>query len=158
MPDPFDERSARIVNKIVSGGQTGVDRAGLDVAIQLGIDHGGWCPKGRRAEDGRIPGCYQLAEADSDEYAFRTERNVVDSDGTLILFFATLRGGTELTYRLARSTANRSSWSTCTIPSRSAQSVSGSASRQSACSTSPAPGRASARASTRCRRTISNAC
>lgn len=100
--EAFDKSVAPIVDKIVSGGQTGVDRAGLDVAIALGIEHGGWCPKGRRAEDGRIPECYQLDETESPDYAVRTERNVVDSDGTLILYFAALRGGTELTYRLAQ--------------------------------------------------------
>lgn len=86
----------------MSGGQTGVDRAGLDVAIALGIDHGGWCPKGRRAEDGPIPACYRLTETESDDYAVRTAWNVVDSDGTLILYFGVLRGGTELTHRLAQ--------------------------------------------------------
>ncbi len=101
-PGSSDEGAPLIVDRVVSGGQTGVDRAGLDVAIELGIDHGGWCPNGRRAEDGRIPDCYQLAETDSSDYAVRTEQNVIDSDGTLILYFAQLRGGTELTYRLAR--------------------------------------------------------
>ena len=97
-----DQPASTIVDKIVSGGQTGVDRAGLDVAIELGIQHGGWCPKGRRDENGRIPACYLLQETDSEDYADRTERNVVESDGTLILYFATLRGGTELTYRLTQ--------------------------------------------------------
>ena len=97
-----DERPATCVGKVVSGGQTGVDRAGLDVAIALGIEHGGWCPKGRRAEDGPIPACYRLSETESDDYAVRTERNVVDSDGTLILYSGVLRGGTQLTYRLAQ--------------------------------------------------------
>ncbi len=100
--ESLDERASPIVDKIVSGGQTGVDRAGLDVAIELEIEHGGWCPQGRRAKDGRIPDCYQLRETDSPDYAVRTEQNVVDSDGTLILYFAKLRGGTELTSRLAR--------------------------------------------------------
>lgn len=98
----FGESASSIVDRIVSGGQTGVDRAGLDVAIELGIEHGGWCPQGRRAEDGPIPDCYELKETDSPDYAVRTEQNVIDSDGTLILYFATLRGGTELTYRLAQ--------------------------------------------------------
>lgn len=99
-PESLDRRGAALVDKIVSGGQTGVDRAGLDVAIALGIEHGGWCPSGRRAEDGRIPACYQLVETDSPDYAVRTEQNVIDSDGTLILYFAELRGGTEFTYRM----------------------------------------------------------
>lgn len=101
-PEVVDGPVVPILEKIVSGGQTGVDRAGLDVAISLGIKHGGWCPRGRRAEDGRIPECYRLTEANSADYAVRTERNVLDSDGTLILYLAELRGGTELTYRLAQ--------------------------------------------------------
>lgn len=101
-PDATDGRTSQIVERIVSGGQTGVDRAGLDVAIAWGIEHGGWCPRGRRAEDGRIPACYRLTETDSSDYAVRTEQNVNDSDGTLILYLAELRGGTELTYRLAQ--------------------------------------------------------
>lgn len=101
-PESLDRSASSFVDKIVSGGQTGVDRAGLDVAIELGIAHGGWCPRGRRAEDGPIPNCYNLQETDSPDYAARTEQNVIDSDGTLILYFATLRGGTELTYRLAQ--------------------------------------------------------
>jgi len=88
-------------SKIISGGQTGVDRAALDAAIELGIPHGGWCPAGRRSEDGRIPDRYQLAETDSTEYRVRTERNLLDSDGTLIVCRGKLRGGTKLTRRFA---------------------------------------------------------
>lgn len=88
--------------KIVSGGQTGVDRAALDAAIELGIPHGGWCPLGRLAEDGRIPDRYQLTETSSPEYPVRTERNVLDSDATLILCRGKPSGGTELTLRLAQ--------------------------------------------------------
>lgn len=73
------------VTKIVSGGQTGVDRAALDVAIELGLDHGGWCPRGRRAEDGRIPAEYQLSETASAEYVPRTRLNVRMAGGTLII-------------------------------------------------------------------------
>ncbi len=62
--------------KIVSGGQTGADRAALDFAIAHGIPQGGWCPKGRKAEDGPIPDRYQLKETPSDNYAQRTEWNV----------------------------------------------------------------------------------
>jgi hypothetical protein len=87
--------------QIVSGGQTGVDRAALDVAIFLGMEHGGWCPRGRRAESGPIPDVYQLRETESRDYSVRTERNVIDSDGTLILYRSKLSGGTELTYKLA---------------------------------------------------------
>lgn len=82
---------------LISGGQTGVDRAALDVAIQLGIPHGGWCPKGRRAEDGRIPDRYQLSELGSPRFADRTRRNVLDSDATLILAWGPLTRGTKLT-------------------------------------------------------------
>lgn len=89
------------VRCIVSGGQTGVDRGALDAAIDLGLEHGGWCPRGRLAEDGRIPGRYQLRQTKSAEYRVRTEQNVIDSDGTLILYRDRLFGGTELTRRLA---------------------------------------------------------
>ena len=87
--------------RVVSGGQTGVDRAALDVAIALDIPHGGWCPRGRLAEDGRIPDRYQLQETDSADYAVRTEWNVRDSDATLILTCGELSGGTKLTAVLA---------------------------------------------------------
>ena len=89
------------VEKIVSGGQTGVDRGALDAARQLGIRHGGWCPRGRLAEDGTIPAVYQLRETSSADYHVRTLRNVLDSDGTLILYRNALSGGSELTYRIA---------------------------------------------------------
>lgn len=88
--------------RIISGGQTGVDRAALDAAIELGIPHGGWCPLGRLAEDGPIPDRYQLRETESPEYVVRTERNVVDSDATLILHRGRISGGTKLTLQLAR--------------------------------------------------------
>ena len=90
------------IEKVVSGGQTGVDRAALDVAIYLDIPHGGWCPRGRRAEDGRIPETYQLRETSSRDYATRTEQNIIDSDGTLILYARKLSGGSGLTLRLAQ--------------------------------------------------------
>jgi hypothetical protein len=88
--------------RVVSGGQTGVDRAALDVAIELGIPHGGWCPRGRRAEDGVVPARYALAEHESPDYAARTEANVADTDATLILARGPLSGGTALTRDLAR--------------------------------------------------------
>lgn len=90
------------VERIVSGGQTGVDRGALDAAIALGIEHGGWCPRGRLAEDGPIPLHYLLHETEALEYAVRTERNVLDSDGTLVLYKGRLQRGTLLTYRLAQ--------------------------------------------------------
>ena len=83
----------------MSGGQTGVDRAALDVGIALGITHGGWCPLGRIAEDGPIPDFYHLQEHPSPKYSDRTKRNVIDSDATLILYRSSLEGGTFKTFR-----------------------------------------------------------
>jgi predicted Rossmann fold nucleotide-binding protein DprA/Smf involved in DNA uptake len=88
--------------EIVSGGQTGVDRAALDAALALGLACGGWCPRGRRAEDGPLPARYPLKETPSASYPERTEWNVRDSDGTLVLHRGRRRGGTALTLRLAR--------------------------------------------------------
>lgn len=73
-----------MVDRIISGGQSGVDRAALDAAIASGIPHGGWCPKGRLSETGTIPTQYQLNETPSEEYAQRTAWNIRDSDATLI--------------------------------------------------------------------------
>jgi len=89
------------VQRIISGGQTGVDRAALDAAISLGIERGGWCPKDRRSEDGPIPDQYQLVELDSPNYSDRTRKNVIDSDGTVVLYGSRLQGGTLLTTRYA---------------------------------------------------------
>lgn len=89
------------LQKLVSGGQTGVDGAALDAALAHYIPIGGWCPRGRRAEDGRIPPRYPLQETPSDEYEERTAWNVRDSDGTLIIAPAPLQGGTALTRREA---------------------------------------------------------
>lgn len=91
-----------VLTRIVSGGQTGVDRAALDVAIDCGLEHGGWCPKGRRAEDGPIPARYLMQETEAVDYSVRTERNVLDSDATLILYEGSLSGGTRLTWKLAQ--------------------------------------------------------
>ena len=88
--------------RVVSGGQTGVDRAALDVALELGIPCGGWCPRGRRAEDGALPARYPLQETPTEEYAERTEWNVRDSDGTLVLTRGEPSGGIALTIELAR--------------------------------------------------------
>ena len=87
--------------KIISGGQTGVDRAALDAATHSGIPVGGWCPRGRRAEDGKIPESYPLLETPSDNYAQRTEWNVRDSDATLILYRSAMTGGTLFTGKTA---------------------------------------------------------
>ena len=83
--------------RVISGGQTGVDRAALDAALTAGIDIGGWCPRGRRAEDGRIPDSYPLHETSTATYAQRTRWNVRDADATLILAAGPLTGGTALT-------------------------------------------------------------
>ncbi len=88
--------------RIISGGQTGVDRGALDAAIEQGIAHGGACPRGRRAEDGVIPYRYLLEETDSARYEVRTEKNVMDADATLLLSAGPLRGGSALTKGLAR--------------------------------------------------------
>jgi hypothetical protein len=87
---------------IISGGQTGADRVALDVAIELGIPHGGWVPRGRCAEDGRLDDKYQVQETPSGEVAERTEWNVRDADATLILSHGPLTGGSALTLALAR--------------------------------------------------------
>jgi len=90
-----------MLRRIVSGGQTGVDRAALDVALSRGLPCGGWCPRGRRAEDGRVPDHYPLQETPSREYPQRTEWNVRDSDATLVLHDGRVDRGTALTQRLA---------------------------------------------------------
>ena len=89
------------IGRIVSGGQTGVDRAALDAARAAGVACGGWCPRGRRAEDGAIPAIYPLVETDSDGYCERTRLNVRDSDGTLVLLRGALTGGAAYTARYA---------------------------------------------------------
>jgi hypothetical protein len=87
---------------LVSGGQTGVDRAALDVALERGMPCGGWCPAGRWAEDGPIDPRYPLRETPSDDPAERTEWNVRDSEGTLLLTTSAASLGTELTEEVAR--------------------------------------------------------
>jgi len=87
----------------VSGGQTGVDRAALDVALERGLRCGGWCPRGRLAEDGPLPERYPLQETPSAEYSQRTEWNVRDSDATLVLTWGPPSGGTSYTIDRARS-------------------------------------------------------
>ena len=90
------------VQRIVSGGQTGVDRAALDAALAAGLAIGGWCPRGRRAEDGAIDPRYPLVETAAAAYGQRTRRNVRDSDATLILCAGPPTGGTALTLAIAR--------------------------------------------------------
>jgi hypothetical protein len=90
-----------MIKKIISGGQTGADRAALDVAIRLGIPHGGWVPKGRIAEDGVISDDYTLQEMPPDSYPKRTEQNVKDSNGTLIISRGKPTGGSDYTREMA---------------------------------------------------------
>lgn len=87
---------------ILSGGQTGVDRAALDAAMAAGIPVAGWCPKGRRAEDGCIPNWYPLRETPSPEYHERTRWNVRDSAATVVLILGALQGGALLTVEVAK--------------------------------------------------------
>jgi len=91
-----------MLKKIISGGQTGADRAALDAAIKLGLAHGGWVPKGRRAEDGTIPSTYHLEEMPTDSYPRRTEKNIREADGTLILTHGRATGGSKLTVDIAQ--------------------------------------------------------
>lgn len=98
----MEKRLPRYDLTIVSGGQTGVDRAALDFAIARGYPHGGWCPRGRRAEDGVLHDRYQLVETESRNYRQRTRRNVTDSDATLILSIGEPEGGTLTTLRYAQ--------------------------------------------------------
>jgi hypothetical protein len=89
------------VEKIISGGQTGADQAALDAAIELGIPHGGSIPLGRKTEAGRLSDKYQLQELDTSSYPKRTEQNVTDSDGTLIMSHGALDSGSEYTSEMA---------------------------------------------------------
>jgi len=90
------------ITKIISGGQTGADRGGLDAAIYCKIHHSGWCPKGRRSEDGAIPDTYHLQETPSKSYLKRTEQNVTDSDATIIFSVGKLTGGSFRTMEFAK--------------------------------------------------------
>ena len=90
-----------MIRKIISGGQTGADRAALDAAIKLGISHGGWIPKGRLTEAGPLSDEYHLSEMSSSSYALRTEQNVIDSSGTLIISHGRLSEGSDYTRKMA---------------------------------------------------------
>jgi hypothetical protein len=90
-----------IPKKIISGGQTGVDRAALDWAISRAGDHGGWCPHGRLAQDGLLPSRYILRETQSPGYSQRTRLNIEEADATLLVHCGPLMGGSDLTQRLA---------------------------------------------------------
>ena len=91
-----------MLKKIVSGGQTGADRAALDFAINHKIPHGGWVPKGRLAGDGPLPAKYKLQEMPTDSYHQRTEQNVIESEGTVIISHGKLTGGSAYTQRMAK--------------------------------------------------------
>jgi HAD superfamily hydrolase (TIGR01509 family) len=91
-----------MITKIVSGGQTGADRAALDFAIQRNVPHGGWIPKGRLTEEGPLSDHYRLREMETVSYTKRTEQNVIDSDGTLIISHGKLTGGSALTRQFAK--------------------------------------------------------
>jgi len=95
-------RKKPVFGKIVSGGQTGAERAALDAALELGLACGGWCPKGRISEEGAIPEIYPLQEKDSSSYIARIDANVKDSDGTMVFAFGDQAGGTDLTIKSAR--------------------------------------------------------
>lgn len=90
-----------MIHKIISGGQTGADQAALDAAIKLGIEHGGWIPKGRLTEDGTLPEKYNLTEMSNSSYPLRTERNVKESTGTLIISHGQLTEGSDYTRKMA---------------------------------------------------------
>lgn len=91
-----------MLKKIISGGQTGADRAALDVAIKFNIEHGGWIPKGRKTEDGPLPLKYNLIEMDTGDYRERTKQNIIQSHGTLIVSHGKLTGGSRLTRSYAK--------------------------------------------------------
>ena len=91
-----------MIKKIISGGQTGADQAALDAAIKYGFPHGGWIPKGRKTEDGILPDKYKLKEMPTGSYQKRTEQNVIDSDGTVIISHGKLTGGSKLTQKIAK--------------------------------------------------------
>ncbi|MCG8566757.1 MAG: putative molybdenum carrier protein [Desulfobacterales bacterium] len=91
-----------MLQKIISGGQTGADRAALDVALKFNIPHGGWVPKGRRTENGPLPEIYELRETPTDEYQDRTLQNILDSQATVIFGNGPLRGGSLLTLKMAK--------------------------------------------------------
>jgi hypothetical protein len=90
-----------LIKKIISGGQSGADIAGIDAAMANNFPYGGWIPKGRRTEDGPLSEKYQLQEMSTTGYPKRTEQNVIGSDGTVIFVHGRLSGGSDLTRKLA---------------------------------------------------------
>lgn len=109
------------MRKVISGGQTGADRGGLDAALDLDFPHGGWCPYGRRAEDGRIPDRYELVETASTSYKVRTRLNITESEGTVIFVRGQVSQGSALTSEYA--TRHKRPWllvDLAAVPSRDA--------------------------------------
>jgi hypothetical protein len=109
IPQPLDSRVGKLLDNrlwkrlwVVTGGQTGADRAAMDFALQYNLPMRGWCPKGRASEAGAIEGKYPLQETGFDDPAVRTEMNVIDSDATLVLTVGKPTDGTPLTERCAR--------------------------------------------------------
>lgn len=90
-----------MLKKIISGGQTGADRAALDIAIKFNIEHGGWIPMGRITEHGPLPMKYQMVEMDTTDYRARTKQNIINSHGTVIISRGNLSGGSKLTWTYA---------------------------------------------------------
>lgn len=93
-----------VLEKIVSGGQTGADRAALDTALKFNLPHGGWLPLGRKTEDGPLAAVYRLKEMETADYPSRTRQNILDSTGTVIISRGPLSGGSKLTRSFARVT------------------------------------------------------
>ena len=96
------EDGAVKLRKIVSGGQTGADQGALSACVQAGFPYGGWIPKGRRTEKGNVPARYRMRQHWSRHYPPRTEKNVVDSDGTVIFTYGKPDGGSRLTIEFAK--------------------------------------------------------
>ena len=90
-----------MIERVISGGQTGADQGGLDAAIELGVPHGGWCPTGRRSEDGPIPARYQMRETTGWDYPSRTKLNIQEADGTVVFTVGEPTGGSGLTLKFA---------------------------------------------------------
>ncbi len=131
-----------IVEKVISGGQTGVDRAALDQALALDIPCGGWCPEGRRAEDGNIPAAYPLRQTASRDYAARTELDVRDSCATLVITRGPPDAGSRLTLEIALALGRPISSPISPNRPIPARSPAGWRGKGCGCSTSPGRGRA----------------